>query len=913
MRARYNIIGQSYHALAKTAGIIAISAASLFMAFSAQAQALSDWTANDDDALLFDLRSGNYRLGDGVRGYQTDSGICVDLADIIMAMDIPLRLDKKSRRATGWIFTENQTITIDRDNEMVQKADVTAKLRSGQIYDVPEGWCVDVKSLSEWFDVQFVPDLSNALLTIRSDTQLPFERALERKEQAAKIRPQKSFDLSGLPQSSEPYKFWRTPSVDAVVSAGGLRDKQSGQQFDLRYELYASGEVGKASFDARLSSDNSGVPENLRVRAYRTDPKGELLGPLKATHFALGDVSTFSTPLVSQSIAGRGALVTNRPVERPDSFDRTSFRGELPNGWDAELYRNGQLLAFAENRTDGRYEFLDVPLLYGQNRIEVVLYGPQGQIRRDTKVIPVGLDSIPPRETYYWAGIHEAGEDLIRLGEFLPIRQAGWRGGVGVERGLNNKTSVAASLFSLQIDGDRYNYLEGSVRRAVGPTLVELSGSSNLGEGMAFRGQLLGQLGNSYITAESIWTKGEYLSDQVEEYIDSRHSLAIDHSFKIGRKLVPFHIDTQYETRSDGRDILDVTGRMSFNLKYLSLTGELNWEKQFSDSGTNAPDQLDARLLATGRIGKVRLRGEAVYRLAPEKRFERVDFTGEWRAGERSDWRAELGYDASLNRARAGIGIVRRFDRFSVTASAEAATDGSVAAGLNLAFSLGPDPRSGKFRLSSNKLANSGQALAIVYRDENRDGVRQAGEPLVENVELTAGQSVALSATDANGRAIIDNLLPFRPILIGIDSSSLSNPFVQPALPGVVITPRPGVAVTVELPLVSAGEVEGTLVRRGGGPIAGVGMELVDGEGRVVREAQTEFDGFFLFDGVPYGSYTVRIAKLSAQAIQVPVILGARAVVDEENQVARLGAITVGTNANMAQNDIGRPDRGNMP
>ena len=746
MNERYDIIGRSYHALVKAAGIIAISAASLFMA--SPAQAMADWTANDDDALLFDLRSGNYRLGDGVRGYQTDNGICVDLADVIMAMDIPLRLDKKSRRATGWIFTENQTLTIDRDNEMVQKAGSPAKLRSGQIYDVPEGWCVDVKSLSEWFDVKFIPDLSNALLTLKSDTQLPFERALERKEQAAKIRPHKSFDLSGLPQSSEPYKFWRTPSVDAVVSAGGLKDRRSGQKFDLRYELFASGEVGKASFDARLSSDNKGVPENLRVRAYRTDPKGQLLGPLKATHFALGDVSTFSTPLVSQSVAGRGALVTNRPVERPDSFDRTSFRGELPNGWDAELYRNGQLLAFAENRTDGRYEFLDVPLLYGQNRIEVVLYGPQGQIRRDTKVIPVGLDSIPPRDTYYWAGIHEAGEDLIRLGEFLPIRQAGWRGGVGVERGLNNKTSVAASLFSLQIDGDRHNYLEGSVRRAVGPTLVELSASSNLGDGMAFRGQLLGQLGNSYITAESIWTKDEYISDQIEEDISSRHSLAIDHSFKIGSKLVPFHIDTQYETRSDGREILDVTGRMSFNLRYLSLTGELNWEKRFSDSGAGAPDQLDARLLATGRIGKVRLRGEAVYRLAPEKRFERVDFTGEWRAGERSDWRAELGYDASLDRARAGIGIVRRFDRFSVTASAEAATDGSVAAGLNLAFSLGPDPRSGKFRLSSNKLANSGQALAIVYRDENRDGIRQAGEPLVENVELTAGQSVTLTATD---------------------------------------------------------------------------------------------------------------------------------------------------------------------
>jgi hypothetical protein len=183
----------------------------------------------------------------------------------------------------------------------------------------------------------------------------------------------------------------------------------------------------------------------------------------------------------------------------------------------------------------------------------------------------------------------------------------------------------------------------------------------------------------------------------------------------------------------------------------------------------------------------------------------------------------------------------------------------------------------------------------------------------VENVELTAGQSVALTATDANGRAIIDNLQPFRPVLIGIDSSSLPNPYVQPALPGIVITPRPGVAVTVELPLVSAGEVEGTLVRPGGGTIAGVGLELVDVEGRVIREAQTEFDGFFLFDGVPYGSYTIRIAKLSAQAIEVSPILSGRVLVDEKNQVARMGTIVVVTNANMADSRIDQPDLKKLP
>jgi hypothetical protein len=65
------------------------------------ARAEAVWAPNEDDALLFDVRLGKYRLGDGVRGYQTPQGVCVDLADTIMALDLSIRLDKKLRRATG--------------------------------------------------------------------------------------------------------------------------------------------------------------------------------------------------------------------------------------------------------------------------------------------------------------------------------------------------------------------------------------------------------------------------------------------------------------------------------------------------------------------------------------------------------------------------------------------------------------------------------------------------------------------------------------------------------------------------------------------------------------------------------------------------------------------------------------------
>ena len=66
------------------------------------------------------------------------------------------------------------------------------------------------------------------------------------------------------------------------------------------------------------------------------------------------------------------------------------------------------------------------------------------------------------------------------------------------------------------------------------------------------------------------------------------------------------------------------------------------------------------------------------------------------------------------------------------------------------------------------------------------------------------------------------------------------------------------------------------------------------------RETQTEFDGFFLFDGVPYGKYRLRIEKLSAQALRVSPAIGTSVTVDDDNQVARMGAVVAALDAVMA-------------
>jgi hypothetical protein len=883
MRNFFHKAAKALTALAVATGFITIPVASVRAAA---------WQANEDDALLFDVRVGQWRVGDGVRGYQTDTGVCVDLADIIIAFDLPVRLDKKSRRATGWLFEENRTFTLDRESNIVQIVNKSQAVGTTDVRDVPEGWCVDSKVLANWLNVEVNADLSNALLIIKADRKLPFELAEERKARAGKVRSVKEFDLGSLPQARDPYKMFRTPSVDVVASVGAVRDKRAGNRFDARYEIYASGELAGASFDARLSSDDRGIPESLRLRAYRTDPAGELLGPLNATHFALGDVSTNVTPLGIQTTAGRGAYVTNRPLNRPASFDRTVFRGELPAGWDAELYRNDQLIGYAQSRGDGRYEFLDVQLLYGQNRFEVVLYGPQGQIRRDVKMIPVGLDSIPPRETYYWAAMQDAGRDLINLGGADPSDYLGLRGGFGLERGIDPKTSVAASLFTSMLRGQRQYYLEGSVRRAIGPTLVELATASNLVGGYAVRGQVLAQVGQTLLSGESASLFGGYQSERYDRDVRRFNSFSLDHSLRLGRQYLPVRAEVRYIDRIDGGSRLEAGARLSFNINQLNASAELDWIQDRNPAGSSPDPRLDASLRLSGRIGGLRLRGEATFGLAGDRGFRESKITGEWRAGEKSDWKVEAGYSAGDSRGRLVLGHTRRFKQFALTGQVEAASDGSLAAGLSVAFSLGPNPHNGGIRVASEKLASSGQAFALVFQDENADGIRQPNEPVQKEVELTAGSTGRGAPTNDNGRTVIDGLQPYEPVLIGIDATSLPDPFVQPATSGVVVTPRPGVPVIIELPLVSAGEISGTLQREGGKVLSGVDIELLDKAGRVVKATRSEFDGFFLFEFVPYGSYRLRVAALSANIIGVEIGLPGLAELGKASGSVELGIVT---------------------
>ena len=198
-------------------------------------------------------------------------------------------------------------------------------------------------------------------------------------------------------------------------------------------------------------------------------------------------------------------MITNRPLATQSAFDQTRFEGDLPTGWEAELYRNDELIAFAKPTSDQRYIFDNVQLLYGENRIRIVLYGPQGQVRTREETINVGQDNAPPGKTWYWVGFDQPNRDIISLekppdGQDLPTAVAT----VALEHGIDDRTSVAALARAMLIDDQHVTFVEGTIRRSVGMAMIEVGAARESNGGTAERAQILGQIGPVNVNAQAL-------------------------------------------------------------------------------------------------------------------------------------------------------------------------------------------------------------------------------------------------------------------------------------------------------------------------------------------------------------------------------------------------------------------------
>lgn len=406
--------------------------------------------------------------------------------------------------------------------------------------------------------------------------------------------------------------------------------------------------------------------------------------------------------------------------------------------------------------------------------------------------------------------------------------------------------------------------------RSLGVMQLELGAAHEFGAGTAAEGRALGRVGRFNFGANALVSFGNFVSEFAQQQIDYRAGFNFDTSLALGKFSLPVQADVSHTKLKDGVSVNEFLMTTSATAGRVAVSAQLSHQERTAGPTSPASKDTRIRLLANARFKRFRLRGNTTFlTTGRNKGFESATVRLDTDFGEDSELQGEVNYNARQDEFRLTTGYTHRFEQFSLRGDAFVTSNGAIGASVELAFSLGPNPASGGVRVTNSKLARSGQAAVTVFRDDNGNSLRDPGEAFLPDVMVEAGLRSSDAITNENGETIVDDLRPFRPIVLSIDESSLGDPFLAPASKGIVITPRPGVMAQIELAVSPTGEVEGSLLSPSGVHQPGVKLELIDRRGTVAAEALSEFDGFFLFQRVPYGEYRLRVAEDAARTLKV--------------------------------------------
>jgi hypothetical protein len=172
--------------------------------------------------------------------------------------------------------------------------------------------------------------------------------------------------------------------------------------------------------------------------------------------------------------------------------------------------------------------------------------------------------------------------------------------------------------------------------------------------------------------------------------------------------------------------------------------------------------------------------------------------------------------------------------------------------------------------MTRHQLAQNGAVMVRVFRDANADGRFDADQDeLLEKVRiLVDGQLERSLASQSSGAVLLEARSVGRAIVLGVDPTSLGDPFLIAEGASTRVQVRPGGLRWLDVPVVMGGEVGGIVRVLDVGaslPVAGVELELIGADGATYRRVRTQRDGYYLIEQVAPGTY--RLAPSTGQLV----------------------------------------------
>lgn len=835
------------------------------------------------DVLLLEVLVEQHRLTDAIAAFQSREHILLPLGELAGLLTLAITTQPAAGTASGFILAEERSFSLDVGGSTVVIGGVSKPFDPAQVRTEADDIYVSSVLLSRWFPIEIDVDLSRLSVIVRPRERLPLQFRLDRQSVGGAAGPIVGYVDPGYPRHAIPYRLFGIPVIDQTLGLdyrGGNGESHVG----TRYTAFATGDL--LGMEGALYVNAGDGPESTEARLTlgRRDPDGGLLGPLQARTALLGNVALPAVANMSRgSPLGDGFLISNRPLALPDSFGRHSLQGPLLPGWDVELYFNDALVGFQAAGPDGQYHFADLQLLFGANEFRLVFHGPLGEVRVERETFLLEQSLTRPGEFHYSLAHHRDDQGNARA-----VMQIDW--------GLTEHLGATAGLVRAPVDDGMDNYANFGVRANWRSMIVSGELAKAQDGGSLVEATLRTRVGKWSIHA-SHGVLDDFTSEWFQPSDDPIKSFTRvrgDGNLPLGSSSVrlPVTLEANREIRKSGATSLDAAARVSARLRGVSTTAQLRWR-----STAGQPEQAEATLQMSRRLGTVSLRGQVDYAVAPDSRVTAVTIAADRRLG--------LGYLQSFGVTRIfdtaetlyTTGLTKSLGNFGLGVDVGYSSSGDIVASLRLFVAMGR-ASGGAWNFDALPMANSGAISARAFLDTNMDGIMDAGEPPIQGAAFTVNGARHPTLTDANGLAYLERVPAMRHADVAMLASTLQDPQWLPRRTGMRVLPRAGAAAELQFPVIVTSEIDGTVYLMENGQRREMGnllLELVAAAGDVIASGLTESDGYYVLSGIPVGEYQVRVSPSQMQR------MGLRATTSRTVSIEPDGWLVSGVDIEVAQ------------
>ena len=780
---------------------------------------------------LMDVRLGQV-ASLALRGEREGERVWLPVAELASALELEVVVRSKSHvELRRW--PSRDLLVFDADSMLVRTGDVPLRITAGALRVVDGELRADVVTLQSALRTVFEVSWSDLIISLPLIDSLPIGRRVAREQAHARLLARGGADAERALVAP-----LARPLADGAVFDYSLSVPLSGARRDLGWSTAVGLDVMGGSLEVSTGAVTGGA--RLPTLASWT---GVWRDGRKLTQLRLGDgLGGGPSPRL-----GRGIMLTNAPYARPALFGLQTLRGDLPPGWSIEAYRNGELVAVDTVGRGAGYQ-LQLPVLYGENPVDLLAVGPFGQTRALSQNLRILADLLPRDRSEYGASFSQCRlrQQCIMAGTF------------DMRVGLTDRWTMRVG-----VDGvarDSVGWRQAPYLSFVGAPLpslaVQLDAAAQSRTRLAVNIEPTRQL---RLSLEQQW----FGADPIDPLLTARRRTQSSlYGFwrSIGVRQTSVEASLDRSTYLDGGDLTRARLGVGTQTRGLRLQPYLRYDQSSRGTYAQGAGGFEATVLPDGSRGRyfgaslLRLIGEldARGRAVREAIALAMPLPGTFR----------IDAGVALQRGQSGpiatITVSRDLNALRSYTSATAARGASsVLQSLQGSALLTRGERRPQF-VTGPSLQRTG-VTGTVFLDRNANGRRDVDEPAVPDVLVQVGTGWARS--DADGRYRVWDLPPFVPLPVVIDSLSLPSPLWIPTIEHKSIEAGPNRFEPLDIPLVSGGVVEGRIVwdRPGGVSLPPVPLIITNARGEMVARAESFSDGEFVLFGVRPGTLTVRV------------------------------------------------------